>query len=235
MRAIIVASGEAPGARDWARWVREEDLIIGADGGAAHALAYGLSPDIIIGDMDSFTGLPRDLPVLQRARRIQHPRAKDETDLELALTYAAQQEVDEIVDLELALTYAAQQEVDEIVVLGALGGSRLDHMLSNVLLLAMPALRGHRVLIVHGGQEAMLLRNGEAVDLAGSPGDLVSLLPLGGDARGVTTTGLAWPLAHDTLRFGQSRGVSNEMSRSEARVELEEGYLWVVHGVPGDE
>ncbi len=217
MRAIIVASGEAPGARDWARWVREEDLIIGADGGAAHALAYGLSPDIIIGDMDSFTGLPRDLPVLQRARRIQHPRAKDETDL------------------ELALTYAAQQEVDEIVVLGALGGSRLDHMLSNVLLLAMPALRGHRVLIVHGGQEAMLLRNGEAVDLAGSPGDLVSLLPLGGDARGVTTTGLAWPLAHDTLRFGQSRGVSNEMSRSEARVELEEGYLWVVHGVPGDE
>lgn len=217
MRAIIVASGEAPGARDWVRWVREEDLIIGADGGAARALAYGLSPDVIIGDMDSFAGPPGDLPAVQRARLIQHPRAKDETDL------------------ELALAYAAQQEIEEIVVLGALGGSRLDHMLSNVLLLAMPALRGRRVLIVHGDQEAMLLRSGEAITLTGRPGDLVSLLPLGGDARGVTTAGLAWPLARDTLRFGQSRGVSNEMSGLEARIELEEGYLWVVHGGTADE
>jgi thiamine pyrophosphokinase len=217
VRAIIVASGEAPGARDWVRWVREEDLIIGADGGAARALAYGLSPDVIIGDMDSFAGPPGDLPAVQRARLIQHPRAKDETDL------------------ELALAYAAQQEIEEIVVLGALGGSRLDHMLSNVLLLAMPALRGRRVLIVHGDQEAMLLRSGEAITLTGRPGDLVSLLPLGGDARGVTTAGLAWPLARDTLRFGQSRGVSNEMSGLEARIELEEGYLWVVHGGTADE
>jgi thiamine pyrophosphokinase len=220
VRAIIVASGEAPGPRDWTRWVREEDLIIGADGGAARALARGLAPDVIIGDMDSFTGPQRDLPAVRagrEARLIQHPRAKDETDL------------------ELALAYAAEQKVEEIVVLGALGGSRLDHMLSNVLLLAMPALRGRRVLIVHGGQEAMLLRGGEAVTLAGSPGDLVSLLPLGGDARGVTTAGLAWPLAGDTLRFGQSRGVSNEMSDPEARVELEDGYLWVVHGATGDE
>jgi thiamine pyrophosphokinase len=217
VRAIIVASGEAPGARDWARWVREEDLIIGADGGAARALAHGLAPDVIIGDMDSFTGPQKDLPAVHRAHVIQHPRAKDETDL------------------ELALAYAAEQEVEEIVVLGALGGSRLDHMLSNVLLLAMPSLRSRRVLIVHGGQEAMLLRSGEAVTLAGSPGDLVSLLPLGGDAHGVTTAGLAWPLTGDTLRFGQSRGVSNEMSAAEARVELEEGYLWVVHGTTGNE
>jgi thiamine pyrophosphokinase len=217
VRAIIVASGEAPGARDWDRWVREEDLIIGADGGAARALDRGLAPDVIIGDMDSFTGPDGDLLAVRAAHFVQHPRAKDETDL------------------ELALTYAAEQDVEEIVILGALGGTRLDHMLSNVLLLAMPTLRGRRVLIVHGGQEAMLLRSGEAVTLAGSPGDLVSLLALGGDARGVTTSGLTWPLARDTLRFGQSRGVSNEMSDAEARVELEEGYLWVVHGVPDDE
>jgi thiamine pyrophosphokinase len=167
--------------------------------------------------MDSLDGPERELPAAQRAHLIQHPRAKDETDL------------------ELALAYAARQDVEEIVVLGALGGSRLDHMLSNVLLLALPALHGHRVLIVHGGPEAMLLRGGEAITIEGSPGDLVSLLPLGGDARGVTTAGLAWPLAHDTLRFGQSRGVSNEMDGAEARVELEEGYLWVVHGVSGGE
>jgi thiamine pyrophosphokinase len=217
VRAIIVASGEAPGARDWVRWVGEEDLIIGADGGAMRALDRGLAPDVIIGDMDSLAGFEQYLPAVRQAHLIQHPRAKDETDL------------------ELALTYAAEQNAQEIVVLGALGGTRLDHMLSNVLLLAMPALRGRRVLIVHGGQEAMLLRSGEAATLAGSPGDLVSLLPLGGDARGVTTAGLAWPLANETLRFGQSRGVSNEMSAAEATVALAEGYLWVVHGAVEDE
>ena len=88
MRAIIVASGEAPGDRDWARWVQAEDLIIGADGGAAHALARGLAPDVIVGDMDSFTGPQRDLPAARQARIVQHPRAKDETDLELALAAA---------------------------------------------------------------------------------------------------------------------------------------------------
>jgi thiamine pyrophosphokinase len=61
-------------------------------------------------------------------------------------------------------------------------------------------------------------------------GDLVSLLPLGGDARGVTTTGLAWALKGDTLRFGFSRGVSNEMTSHEARIEIDEGLLLVVHG-----
>lgn len=211
MRAIVVASGEAPGDQDWTSWVRDQDLIVGADGGAARVLARGLTPDVVIGDMDSLDGRELDILAGRQVRLIQHPRAKDEADL------------------ELALSYAAGQGADEIVVLGALGGPRLDHMLSNVLLLALPALAGRRVRLVHHGQQVLLLRAGEAVTLAGQPGDLVSLLPLGGDARGVTTTGLAWPLHGADLRFGHSRGVSNELVTAEASVALAEGCLLVIH------
>jgi thiamine pyrophosphokinase len=76
----------------------------------------------------------------------------------------------------------------------------------------------------------VLVQSGQRVSLKGQPGDLVSLLPLAGDASGVTTSGLAWELEGDRLRFGFSRGVSNEMTASEAGIEVEEGLLLVVHG-----
>ena len=211
MRAIIIAAGEAKKGSGWEHWVRAGDWIIGADGGAARALDWGLTPQVVIGDMDSLPDALRDELEARGSRFIEHPRAKDETDL------------------ELALTYAVEQGAKEIVVLGALGG-RLDHTLANLLLLALPPLEGALVRIVDGAGEVLLVGDGTAITLQGHPGDLVSLLPIGGDASGVTTAGLAWALQNDRLRFGFSRGVSNEMTAHEARVEVEEGLLLVVHG-----
>jgi thiamine pyrophosphokinase len=211
MRAIIVAGGQAGPGTEHRQWVQAHDRIIGVDGGAARALAWGLVPDLVIGDMDSLPEEDRAALEAQGCRFVVHPRAKDETDL------------------ELALTHAAEQGAREILILAALGG-RLDHTLANLLLLALPALAGVQVRIVEGAQEALLVRGGGAATIEGQPGDLVSLLPLGGDARGVRTEGLAWALEGDTLRFGYSRGVSNKMTGPAARVEVEAGYLAVVHG-----
>ncbi len=210
MRAIIIAGGRADDKDGWQNWVQDGDRIIGADGGAGQALAWGVVPDVVIGDMDSLWAADQAALVERGCHFIEHPRAKDETDL------------------ELALRYAAEQGAQEIVVLGALGG-RLDHTLSNVLLMTMPALEGVAVRIVDGAEEALLVRGGEGVVLEGSVGDLVSLLPLGGDVHGVTTDGLAWPLRGDTLHFGFSRGVSNEMTARFARIEVGGGFLLVVH------
>jgi thiamine pyrophosphokinase len=211
VRAIIVAGGRADADENWGRWVREKDLIIGADGGAAQALAWGLELQVVIGDMDS---LPRGVyaDLKQRGTRfVVHPRAKDETDL------------------ELALIFAAEQGVQEIVILGALGG-RLDHTLSNILSMALPELEGVYVRIAAGREETLLLQGVGTVTLEGRIGDVVSLLPLGGDVHGVTTHGLAWALQGDTLEFGRSRGVSNEMMAPAAQICVEDGTLLVVHG-----
>ena len=212
MRAIIIAGGQT-GDQGWRRWVREDDWIIGADGGAARALAWGLRPGLVIGDMDSLPEEARAILESAGCRFIEHPRAKDQNDL------------------ELALVHAVQEGATAITVLGALGG-RLDHALANILLLTLPALVGVSVRIAEGDQQALLARGGETLELEGARGDLVSLLPLGGDACGVTTWGLAWALQDDTLRFGSSRGVSNEMTSDRAGIQVGEGLLLVVHGPP---
>jgi len=216
VRVIIVAGGYARGDMGVQDWGQDEDLIIGADGGAAQALRWGLAPHLVIGDMDSLPDATRNALEDRGCRFVIHPQAKDETDM------------------ELALTYAAQQGADEIIVLGALGG-RLDHMLANIFLLVLPELKGIPVRIVDGDQEAWLLHAGESTSLEGKPGDLVSLLPLGGRVHGVSTEGLAWVLQGDTLDLGFTRGVSNTMTSSVARIETEGGMLLVIHSPPEEQ
>ncbi|MCL7451522.1 MAG: thiamine diphosphokinase [Anaerolineae bacterium] len=211
MRAIIVASGHSADDSSWRSWVREGDLIIGADGGAGQALRWGLVPKFVIGDMDSLSERARQALEARGAQFVDHPRAKDQTDL------------------ELALSFAREQGARDIILFGVLGG-RLDHTLSNLLLLTLPELKEVTVRVVHGPEEILVVRDGETVAVSGRPGDLISLLPWGGDVHGVTTQGLAWALEDDMLRFGFSRGVSNEMVGPEAEVSVRQGQLLLVHG-----
>jgi len=209
VRATIIAGGDAH-EEDGRRWVAGGGLIIGADGGAAQALAWGLVPDLVIGDLDSLSKADQARLEQLGCRFLVHPRSKDETDL------------------ELALTEAVAEGAREITILGALGG-RLDHTLANLLLLTLPALEGVATRLVAGDLEVRLVRGGESVCLHGQPRDLVSLLPLGGEARGVTTAGLTWPLQAETLHFGYTRGISNEMTAAEACIGVAQGILLLVH------
>jgi len=207
MRAVIFANGDFPDPAAHRHLIRSDDLVIAADGGAHHARAAGITPQVVVGDLDSLEpGLRAEL-VAAGARFIQHPAAKDETDL------------------ELALLYAVEQGAEEVVVLGALGG-RIDQTVANILLLAHPALTGVRVLVVEGDQTIFLIRDEATVE--GRPGDTVSLIPLGGDVQGITAEGLRWPLHEGTLRFGPARGVSNVLLGRQARVRVREGTLLCV-------
>jgi thiamine pyrophosphokinase len=130
-------------------------------------------------------------------------------------------------DLELALQYAASLESTEIVILGALGG-RLDQTVANVMLLAMPSLRDRRVLIASGNEQSFLIPPGQPFDLYGNAGDVVSLIPFGGDAHGIRTEGLEYPLHDESLYFGPARGVSNVMLGERATVFVRAGRLLCV-------
>lgn len=214
MKALIIANGVLEDPALWQEELHGADLIVAADGGARHARRLGLLPHVVVGDADSLDAetarwlQENDVPITR------HPAAKDETDL------------------ELALLYAAEAGAAEILVLGALGG-RPDHALANVQLLAHEQLAGRRVWLLGANYRAFLLRGGEEGRLAGQVGDTVSLLPLGMAARGIHTSGLRWALHGATLRLGTARGVSNEMTAPQALVRLEEGLLLVVH-LPAD-
>ena len=206
MRAVIFAGGEIPNREAARRALRTDDWILAADGGSAHCLALGLTPSVLIGDLDSAD--PAQTSAWRHAgvEVVQHPADKDKTDL------------------ELALLLAVDRGANEILVLGAMGG-RWDHSLANMMLIAHPGLRGIPLTLSDGSQQARLLQN--AGILQGRPGDLVSLVPIGGDAVGITTAGLAYPLQDDTLTFGSSRGISNVLTGPQASVSLRQGLLLV--------
>ena len=208
MRAVIVASGDLDSAD--AGWLEGASLVVAADGGAASLERLGRRPDVLVGDLDSVPGA-----LVDRLRADGVPVERHPTDKEAS-------------DTELALRRAMSAGADEIIVLGAVGGERLDHQLANLLLLADPALAGLAVRIVHGPTTVRVARGGEELELAGRVDDLVTLLPIGGDAHGVTTDGLRWQLAAATLSMGPSRGLSNVVARAPASVSLEEGTLLVV-------
>ena len=226
MQAIVVADGE-PGSRAaldaaWPGWCGPDPWVIAADGGAAHAAALGLPIHRWVGDADSVDpALLADLAVagvpIDRV-----PVAKDASDTELAVL--------------TALEHGATQ----VVILGALGGPRFDHALANIALLRLPELDGIPAAILDAAARVRIVGNrlggldGAAdgpparLDLDGRIGDLVTLLPVGDDAAGVTTTGLEFPLRDEPLAAGHSRGLSNVRRLPRATVTVRRGLLLVV-------
>lgn len=209
--ALVVANGPLPdGVAQLATFAAAAALRIAADGGARHFLAAGLRPHFLVGDLDSLpTG---DVEALQKSgvAVLRHPARKDATDLELAL--------------DVALTQGA----DEVVVLAALG-ARWDQTLANMLLLALERYGRVPMCVVEGAQTLRVLRPGQAHQLTGASGDTLSLIPISGAAKGITTSGLDYPMQHGTLPFGATLGVSNVLTSATASVAFESGLLLAMH------
>ena len=203
--AWVLAGGETPDAeRVAALWESSSpDLLVAADSGADAALSLGLRVDVIVGDFDSAS--PQALASAGRQRR--YPVDKDATDLELALREAR--------DLG----------AERITLIGG-GGGRLDHLLANATVLGSDDLADIEVDALMGEARLWVVRRQQ--EITGRAGQLVSLLPLGGSARGVHTAGLRWVLRGEMLLAGSARGVSNEMTGSRAKVSLSSGVLLVI-------
>lgn len=207
-RIVIIANGDLENPGFFKSLLRPDDYIICANGGSRHAKTLGLIPDLIIGDLDSV-----DPQVLLKAADIKpevisYPVAKDHSDLELAVEYA--------VKLKPA----------EILIIGALGGSRVDHSLFNLMLLKLPLASQIPARIIDQNQELFMIL--DQLEVEGQRGEQLSLFPLTADVEGVTTTGLKYPLDNETLQFASSRGLSNEMLGTRASVSISRGILLVI-------
>jgi thiamine pyrophosphokinase len=178
--------------------------VIAADAGAATALAFGLTPHEVIGDFDSLDAATlgqlraKDVPIHA------YPRDKDATDGQLAIERA----------LELA--------PDELYLLGYLGGPRLDQLLANIMLLTQVEIPA---VMLDERNECRLVRPHTDIVWQPEPSEVISLIPLTDEVQGVVTEGLRWPLNGDTLRRGDTRGVSNEPDAERAQVSIASGLL----------
>lgn len=221
--AIVLADGAAPERatldRAWPGWDVGLVVVVAADGGARHAAPLGLRVDHWVGDGDSVP--PELLEALAHSGATidRVPVEKDASDSELALEAA-------LANLDAA---------GRVAIIGALGGARVDHALTNLGMLSHPALAGRSACLYdeHAARISLIEAPGASgalasIECAGRVGDLVTLVPIGGSATGVTTSGLRYPLDHEPLEVGRTRGVSNVRTATSAHIELSSGRLLVI-------
>ena len=179
----------------------QDDFILAADGGYAHCKAFGIRPDEVLGDFDSLCYVPEDAAVF--------PVEKDYTDTMLAVRRG------------ISLGYR------EFLLYGSLDGSRLDHTVANFQTLQFLADRGAEGYLVGKDYIVTVLKNG-TVRFSPQCTGILSVFCMGSDARGVTLTGLQYPLTDGVLTAGFPLGVSNHFTGNEARIAVKEGSLLIL-------
>jgi len=178
------------------------DLIIAADGGVQHALTFGYTPDVVIGDLDSIS--PASRKKLPETRFIHRPSQ-------------------DLNDLNKALIYCEAQGVTHLTLLG-ICGKRLDHTLNNFSVIARFDKKFH-LTIYDEFSQIFIVR--DEWQYTGKPGQAVSLIPIG-EVHGVKTEGLTWTLNDEALNFGEREGCSNQMMNKLTSVRIRSGILLII-------
>ena len=209
---VLIGGDEVRQARPWFGSAR----VIAADSGLDLAERLGITPALVVGDLDSVTPA-----ALERAREAgieirTAPEDKDETDLELALGAAWE--------------HLRGRSGTPLWVIGGAGG-RLDHLVGNLAVMTGPRWRHFEITGWMGTSRVDVIRSSRR--LTGQPGLPASILAWHGDAEGVTTAGLEWPLHRTTVPAGSGWGTSNRFVGEEATVSLIRGSLTVItHDLP---
>ena len=214
-RTLIFIGGDPPHP-NVRQHLPTDAYVIAADSGYAHAIAMGLVPNELVGDMDSIT--PVDLSDARdsNVQITQYPANKDLTDT------------------EIAIASALKHDSSHITVVSG-GGDRFDHVLGMVHSLASIARTIYTTLLIGTSRVSYVSYSKEFL-LDTQEGTIVSLLPIGGDAT-VATTGLQWELDNETLHSFASRGVSNIATSTSVTISVTDGLLAVIEPFfinPGD-
>ena len=177
------------------------DLLIGADKGYYTFISNGFTPNVAIGDFDSYSGEIRCDNI------IRYPVKKDFTDC------------------ALAIEYALDRGYNKIVIYGAIGG-KLDHTIANIALLAQYSQKGIEIAFVDNDSAIFAIHNSSAYFDKNASGR-ISVFSLNDKSLSVTEQGLAYTLDGYTMENKNPLGVSNEFIGEEAFVSVKEGTLLI--------
>lgn len=206
MKTIIIGSGEINDYGFCLELLKSADRIICADGGTRHAVNMKLTPDVIIGDMDSSGVQYVEYFRKKGVEVIEYPTDKDKTDVHICI--------------EFALPFSS-----EIILLGATG-SRIDHMLGNISLLKLGLEKGVRISIADNKNRIYMIK--DAITLYGKRYDIFSLLPFTEKVEGICTIGAHYELRDAVMEQGNPYGVSNYFEQETVKISIKSGYLLVI-------
>ncbi len=192
MSQVVVVLGGGPLSSRAAGEVTADATIIAADSGLDHAVAAGLRPTMLVGDLDSISAHGRMWAYAHELDIEQHDADKDATDS------------------ELALMRAAATEATDLLVLGA-AGERFDHALGTLAALGNPQLaRFETIRLLLDETVVHVIHSGHSLPMDLPQHTEFSLLALHGTCHGVEVSGARWPLTDAVLESSSTRGISNE-------------------------
>ncbi len=200
-KAVIIAGGNDIMQNDISYILKEADYIVCADSGYDNCKKMNISPDMIIGDMDSVKEIPQSIPQLRV------PAEKDLTDTQLC--------IDVLYD----------KGYRNITLLCALGG-RCDHMFANLMLLGYAFDKGICLYIKNDFETIFLCGDNATLDI--SNGKTFSVFPVGGTCHGIYETGAKYPLENASIPMFGTLGVSNEITDAQAKISVKTGKLMII-------
>ena len=199
IRAVIICGGKITDYNYIKKQIKPNDTIICADSGYNHATEMELKPSVVVGDFDSIGEIPTNVKI------VQYPTKKDLTDT------------------EIAIEYAREKGFKNFLIIAGMG-SRIDHSLTNVLMLKNFLDRNEYAELVDENNKIMMTNS--VLNLNGNKNDIVSLIPIS-ICHGVTTKNLEYPLQNAVMHVGKGLGVSNIMTKTTAAVSITSGTLIV--------
>ena len=208
--SLVISGGDfSPGIFLESRTLKY-DYCIAADKGYLYANRLGITPDVIIGDFDSYEEeLPADVPV------IRHKVEKDDTDT------------------MLAIKYALENGYNHIVIVCALGG-RLDHTLANIQSMLYAAQHGG-VCEIYSDTEYLTTLNADTITIPKKDNHSLSVLALSDICEGVSISGAKYNVSDATLTNGFPLGFGNSWESDEVTVSVQKGILLIVQSSVSNE
>lgn len=210
--AVIFCGGKTEDYNFLKNYDLTDRFIICADGGLKHCQKLNITPDLIIGDMDSFGNeYPKGI------KSIVYPKEKDNTDT------------------ELCVDYAIENSASDILLVGGIGG-RLDHEFSHYCIMKKAIEKGVTVRSVDSRNEIFMTDKSFFIQkdyLKKTDKKYISFFPFGGGVSGFSIKGLKYEINNVYLDCGQTLTCSNEFLEATdtsdcAEITFDKGYLLVM-------
>lgn len=207
MKVLILSNGDIDDYSKIQEYIKDDSYIICADGGVRHSSYMDITPNLIVGDLDSASN-----SIVEKFKKVgtqvcTFPTEKDATDTQIA--------VDRAIDMGAS----------EIVLAGALG-DRWDHSYANVMLLYRIAQHDIDGYIID--TKNIITISNSILKLYGERGQLLSLLPFGGEVHIESTSGLKYPIFNKILYMDYPLGVSNVLTSSKAQITIKAGWVLAI-------
>jgi thiamine pyrophosphokinase len=200
-KIVIIANGERPDITFFKKHVKDANYVIAADGGIKICLANNITPDCLIGDLDSAGSIPENL---SGKTKIIHVSEQNTTDMQKALIHA------ETLNPEIIEVFAAF-------------GKRTDHSLGNIFILQ--GYVADTKLIMYDPFGYFTLLKPGVHEFNNKKGQTISLFSFS-DISNIQLSGFEFPIDSQKLA-APFLGVSNKIIEDVASIQFDEGRLLV--------